>query len=316
MRTFVWHNILTSPNANPPIDGMFPHIIHEIAEAATNPKILPNKTDQCDYTYGDAKEERGYWYNAEWNGRKYLIPQHWNPTLQQQCEPGLKPPISDCKKLQSLLPNFYLGDDCCNSGYAYCANSVIRNLEIHTGNDTQGHLQTFLEKISDLFPELEILQIASMPLTGELTDAICCLKKLQWISIYSVYNITGTLPECLGNLRNLSLLEIHDNANFGGPIPKSLSKMTLLRTLRLGNNNLSGAIPDFSQLELLSSAKQRKLERIALLRISSAPWTKQHSRSVKWTATQVVRSWRDRYMSTKQLYRPDVFLRQEVLIYL
>ncbi|KXS11676.1 hypothetical protein M427DRAFT_426615 [Gonapodya prolifera JEL478] len=228
MASCAWHNILTSPNGNPPVDAMLPHIAHEIAESATNPDIFfpgwMTSDGNENVTYGDAKEENGYWYNAQWNGRKYLIQQHWNPTTQL-CAPSVKPQISDCGKLQSLLPNFYLGDDCCNSGFADCANGVIRKLEIHTGNMTRGPLSTLLQKISVYFPELEVLQIAAMPLTGEITDAMCRLKKLQTISMFFLKNITGSLPDCLGYLKDLSILIISNNPQLTGPIPTSLTKV-------------------------------------------------------------------------------------------
>ncbi|KXS12991.1 hypothetical protein M427DRAFT_34413 [Gonapodya prolifera JEL478] len=40
-------------------------------------------SDNCAYTYGAAYLDfLGYWYNNEWNGRKFLIQQNWDPEKQ------------------------------------------------------------------------------------------------------------------------------------------------------------------------------------------------------------------------------------------
>ncbi|KAI9354839.1 phosphate-induced protein 1, partial [Zopfochytrium polystomum] len=95
------NNFFVSPNGSPHIDQMLSPIAHEIAEAASNPDVTADTTawndvadgvndgsengDNCAYIFGSqAKHDHGggYFYNQEWNGRKYFIQQLWDPDTQ------------------------------------------------------------------------------------------------------------------------------------------------------------------------------------------------------------------------------------------
>ena len=101
--------------------------------------------------------------------------------------------------------------------------------------------------------ELRIFTTPDQKLKGSIRDAFGGLTKLQTFSV--VNNMfTGTLPSTIGaDLPGLISFDISNN-NFNGTIPTGFTQLANIRSLRLGGNNLSGAIP--SQLGLTTSLRK------------------------------------------------------------
>ncbi|KXS22397.1 L domain-like protein [Gonapodya prolifera JEL478] len=251
-------NVFTSPNGDPDLDAVLTHLAHEIAEAAQNPVITDTTVawyfkggaitdegaDQCDYIYGDAIYENGYYYNNEWNGRKYYIQQQWDVNTQL-CGPPSNPVPQDCSTIHKLFPELELGNDCCSSGYSDCANGKVISLDLSNQNRA-GSVAALVDKLAANLPHLENIFMEKNPLTGTIPNSICSFSNLSILTLYNT-SITGTIPSCLGTLPRLFRLKMHNNPGLTGPIPTSLTKLQYLQTLSLSNCNLGGPVPDFSK---------------------------------------------------------------------
>ncbi|KXS09825.1 hypothetical protein M427DRAFT_63480 [Gonapodya prolifera JEL478] len=261
-----FHNTFISPNGNPGVDSMLSPIAHEISEASSNPDTDPTTTawndlpdgtndgeensDNCAYTYGAAHLDfLGYWYNNEWNGRKFLIQQNWDPVKQLCGGASAWFAAPGCARLQALLPKVYLGDDCCNSGYADSSDGIIRTLDLRSMSLT-GSLSSFIDTLYLNFPFLEQIFLGGNSFTGPITDSICKFRNLRTISIAAMPSMATTIPECIGELPFLIRLSLRSNPGLTGPVPASLAKARNLRFLDLHGGNLSGTLPDFSALGL------------------------------------------------------------------
>ena len=97
------------------------------------------------------------------------------------------------------------------------------------------------------FPELEVLDMSSNNLVGELPAEVLsgvAKSKLQFLSLHT-NNITGPIPTGIGNLRNLTTLDLSSN-QFSDEIPSQIGQLDKLDILFLGRNNYSkGAIPEW-----------------------------------------------------------------------
>jgi hypothetical protein len=84
---------VSSPNGNPGIDASISILAHELAEAATDPKLNAwydssgyENADKCAWTFGTtstARDSKGYtyYYNLQGaNGTRFLVQQNWDVT--------------------------------------------------------------------------------------------------------------------------------------------------------------------------------------------------------------------------------------------
>ncbi|OAJ40475.1 hypothetical protein BDV3_003307 [Batrachochytrium dendrobatidis] len=91
-------NRQVSPNNDTGVDGMASIVIHEIAEAVTDP-IYPTawidingqeNADKCNFSFGFWKTDfKGASYNQQIGGRNFLVQQNWNPNTNT-CSDGTR----------------------------------------------------------------------------------------------------------------------------------------------------------------------------------------------------------------------------------
>ncbi|KAI9352906.1 histone-fold-containing protein [Obelidium mucronatum] len=96
--------------------------------------------DNCANIYGSNRKfdaVGGFYYNQVVNGKKYHIQQQWDPETQL-CGPSYNKAAKDYAKLQALFPTLDMGDDCCNSGFADCADGKIVSIDF-IAHDVRGH---------------------------------------------------------------------------------------------------------------------------------------------------------------------------------
>ncbi|KAI9332315.1 hypothetical protein DFJ73DRAFT_963490 [Zopfochytrium polystomum] len=227
-------NFFASPNGSPAIDVMLSQIAQALAKASSNPDMTAATTAWNDVVDGvNDGAENG-------DNCAYLC----GPTF-----PNKVP--SDCAKLQGLLPDMFLSDDCCNSGVADCSNGSIIGLDF-TGLQLTGSLPDFIKSLNSKFERLETLFLKSNNFSGPLPDAICHQTQLQNLVASYMPNLTGPLPSCLGRMSNLRVLSFHDSPQLTGPIPSTLTSLPHLQYLHVGSCALNGTLPDFSALSDLN----------------------------------------------------------------
>ncbi|XP_024525088.1 probable LRR receptor-like serine/threonine-protein kinase At1g56140 [Selaginella moellendorffii] len=95
---------------------------------------------------------------------------------------------------------------------------------------------------------LQILSISDNNFNGSI-DVLGNLSSLQELTMEG-NRFRGQLPSSLGALQNLTKLYIGD-VSAGARIPESLNRLSLLSRLSLRNCELSGSIPDFSNMTRL-----------------------------------------------------------------
>ncbi|XP_068652088.1 leucine-rich repeat receptor-like protein kinase TDR [Aristolochia californica] len=90
------------------------------------------------------------------------------------------------------------------------------------------------------FKSLEFLHLAGNSLSGQIPKELGSLQTVEHMEIgYNYYR--GSIPAELGNMSNLQYLDIAQ-ANLSGPVP-DLSNLTRLESLFLFRNQLTGSIP-------------------------------------------------------------------------
>ncbi|CAH9111698.1 unnamed protein product [Cuscuta epithymum] len=100
-----------------------------------------------------------------------------------------------------------------------------------------------------LLSSLEILNISSNCFSGSLPVEMSSLKSLRTL-VLDNNRFAGQVPEWLASLPALTLLSLRNNS-FTGSLPNSLATLEPLRTLVASANNLSGNLPDFHKLRNL-----------------------------------------------------------------
>ncbi|XP_072971276.1 probable LRR receptor-like serine/threonine-protein kinase At1g74360 [Typha angustifolia] len=140
---------------------------------------------------------------------------------------------------------------------AMCANLVLLNIsannftgEITGSFDECPNLQyldlstnIFTREIWKGFAKLREFSVAENNLTGEILSETfpsnCSLEILD----LSSNNLVGDLPESIANCSKLELLNLWNN-NFSGAIPSGIGELSKLRKLFLGSNRFDRKIPE------------------------------------------------------------------------
>ncbi|PWA57183.1 concanavalin A-like lectin/glucanase domain-containing protein [Artemisia annua] len=142
-----------------------------------------------------------------------------------------------------------------------CYNNTITQLHIsanysisNSNSDSNSNVfptKVFFDTISSSFPNLKVLTLVSLGLSGPLPSNIFVnsLSSLEILNISS-NRFVGNIPYELSNLKNIQTL-VFDHNNFIGSIPDWLSTLSSLTVLSLKNNSLNGYLP-FSLSHLAS----------------------------------------------------------------
>ncbi|KAJ3322752.1 hypothetical protein HDV06_002803 [Boothiomyces sp. JEL0866] len=168
--------------------------------------------------------------------------QNWNPNTQfcGPTYPSLSPK-SECKAIQKMFPQASLGNDCCSSGYADCANGHVVGVP-WSSNDLNGTVESYITFITSNFPEISEIVLSDNNLVGPIPKSICSLTNLVELYLQGNVGINGTLPSCIGKMTNLQRLRL-GGTSVTGPIPDSLPSLGNLRYLDLSSTLLSGKLP-------------------------------------------------------------------------
>jgi hypothetical protein len=87
-------NHRVSPNGDAGVDAMLSVLAHELTEAISDPisdidaqrawqdDSGSENADKCAWTFGVSSSEKGYSYNLQFSGKKYMIQQNWSPVSQ------------------------------------------------------------------------------------------------------------------------------------------------------------------------------------------------------------------------------------------
>ncbi|KAI8621644.1 hypothetical protein BC830DRAFT_1077032 [Chytriomyces sp. MP71] len=251
-----------SPNGNPGVDAMLSPIAHELAEGGSNPDTSRSawnnadgyeNGDNCAYIFGSKRKydvTGGFYYNQEWNGRKYQIQQLWDPTTQLcgAYYPALV--SSECDKLHAIFPSLNFGNDCCNSGYADCADGHIDAIDVRA-NGISGDLTTIIGKIQSSLPNIKRISLGNIDLTkdtkinkitGTIPTTLCSMTQLEALNFALLTGVTGSIPSCFSSLVNLQILSLN-GAGLSGAIPDVFGGMTHLKRVKLQGNKFTGALP-------------------------------------------------------------------------
>ncbi|KAL0310082.1 UNVERIFIED_CONTAM: Leucine-rich repeat receptor-like protein kinase PXC2 [Sesamum radiatum] len=107
------------------------------------------------------------------------------------------------------------------------------------------------------YQSLEVLDLSSNALTGEVPSEIGNFSRLQALNI-SRNSLAGSIPASVGELNTTSVLDMSHN-QLSGSIPAEIGRAVSLQELRLESNFLTGAIPaDVGNCSSLTSLKSTK----------------------------------------------------------
>ncbi|XP_029125259.1 receptor-like protein EIX2 isoform X2 [Cajanus cajan] len=110
-----------------------------------------------------------------------------------------------------------------------------------SSNSFSGSMDDFLCKNLDKPMHLELLNLASNNLSGQIPDCWKIWPFLLDVNLQSNLFV-GNLPPSIGSLAKLQFLQIRNNS-LSGTLPTTLKKNIQLISLDLGENNLTGTIP-------------------------------------------------------------------------
>ncbi|KAM3730082.1 hypothetical protein ACB098_12G060500 [Castanea mollissima] len=111
-----------------------------------------------------------------------------------------------------------------------------------SSNKWSQEISEILESLSGcLSDRLEILDLSSSQLHGQLTDELGVFKNLVELS-FERNSISGKIPDCWMKWNSLVVLNLANN-NFSGSFPASIGSLRLLKSLHLYNNKFSGNLP-------------------------------------------------------------------------
>ncbi|XAR49196.1 Non-specific serine/threonine protein kinase [Bertholletia excelsa] len=146
--------------------------------------------------------------------------------------------LSALKNSWSNIPHSWAGMDPCASWEGIqCTGSRVTSITL-ASMGVSGPLSDDIPQLS----ELEILDLSyNKGLTGPLPASIGNLKKLTSLILIGC-SFNGRIPDAIGSLQMLTTLSLNSNA-FTGPIPPSIGALSDLYWLDITDNKLSGTIP-------------------------------------------------------------------------
>ncbi|KAK7844163.1 receptor-like protein eix2 [Quercus suber] len=126
----------------------------------------------------------------------------------------------------------------------------LREISLSSNKWSQ-EISEILESLSGcLSDRLEILNLDSSQLHGQLTDELGVFKNLVQLSFQNNL-ISGPLPVCLGKLSSLRILNLGKN-QFNGTLPQNLGQLSKLEELRISSNMLKGVVSEVHFVNLTS----------------------------------------------------------------
>ncbi|KAI8903343.1 hypothetical protein EDD86DRAFT_173864, partial [Gorgonomyces haynaldii] len=146
----------------------------------------------------------------------------------------------ECSALSRIFPFLPIGDDCCNSQYADCANGHIVRVSAG-GLKINGTLEHYVNAILNNFPHVDQIGLGGNFLTGAIPRTICEHKKLELFDI-SKNPVAGKIPSCIGEIKSLKRLVI-SKTNITGSIPESIVKLPNFKQFLAVGTPISGALP-------------------------------------------------------------------------
>ncbi|KAK2983505.1 hypothetical protein RJ640_023039 [Escallonia rubra] len=115
---------------------------------------------------------------------------------------------------------------------------------LSAGNNTfSGTLSSFLCRKLNRMNNLEVLDISSNLLSGELSECWMHWQSLTHINLGNNL-LSGKIATSIGSLAKLESLHLHKN-RFIGDVPSSLGNCRSLGLIDLGENNFTGVIPSW-----------------------------------------------------------------------
>jgi len=132
---FINRNKYASPNGDPEMDQLIPLVLHELTEIMISPTARNNYNDE---DLNEAMDKCVPWYQGvqtssdgtyEWNaqvqGRRYLLPSNWDPELQA-CNVGTDPSGTYSKSWVKM--------GCYTDGPSRALSYSVKLLNIHLGS--------------------------------------------------------------------------------------------------------------------------------------------------------------------------------------
>ncbi|XP_042033582.1 LRR receptor-like serine/threonine-protein kinase EFR [Salvia splendens] len=155
--------------------------------------------------------------------------------------------IWKCKHLDTLI--LYNNNLSGTISRAIGNTSMLRRLDL-----SYNHFTGELPKEIGTLPKLETFTVRNNSLYGSIPTSIFNISTMK---VFEAANneFSGTLPSDFGN--SLVILErlYLDNNRLSGPIPSSIANASKLTSLNMNTNSFSGSIPDFGNLKLLQSLR-------------------------------------------------------------
>lgn len=137
------------------------------------------------------------------------------------------------------------------------ARGCLRNLHTFdlSGNyDINGDINGIVDALSGCSNvSLEVLDLSSNQLRGNLPNSLGYLKHLRYLFLYSNL-FSGPIPPSLGDLTHLEKLDLSNNL-LNGTVLESIGQLAELESLELFSNSWEGIITEihFMNLTKLSS---------------------------------------------------------------
>jgi len=242
--------------------------------------VLYFAMDGHNWTYNDGflteSDECSGWYGVYCSGDEVVRLKLGENNLDEQ----LPSELSHLSELQilSMEENFITGTIPNNIGHMENLNTLLlygnllsgsipggifnlTNLEVvglglgattfnpeDSGNMLTGTLSTEIGNLK----MLRWLSLSENELKGQIPKEMCTLPRLQYIYMYSMYDMKGRIPTEIGNLTELRVLDV-SGTRLRRKLPTQIGHLSQLQRLDLSYTDISGEIP--TELGLLSALK-------------------------------------------------------------